>query len=405
MSHVLFINVFGHGHINPTIGLVEELLERGEKVTYIAGEEFRSRIENLGAVFIGYKNFNELEFNNGDIGLTEMEPQLMEIARVYIGIIETVFSIEERFDCIIYDLLFFLGAEIAKVLKVPAISSNSTFAINDKTNYLSDFFARFGPAVKRLLNNPGFTPVVRHLWDKYGIEVPDLFSLHSLKNDINIVYTSKYFQICGNSFDESYKFIGPSIPDRREPMEPALLEHHRSKTIYISLGTIFNRSVEFYKSCLAAFGDMDARIIMSVGRNINMESFRDIPENFVIMDHVPQLEVLKHADLFITHGGMNSANESLYYSVPLIAVPHFFDQPIVAYRVAELGAGIVIEKDKVSPERLKEAAVSIFSNRGYRQNSEKAGKTLRAAGGYKRGVDEILNIINSRKLNGDLILR
>lgn len=405
MSHVLFINVFGHGHINPTIGLVKELIGRGEKVTYIAGEEFREKLENLGAVFIGYKNFNELEFNNGDIDLTGMEPQLMEIAGVYAGIIETVFSIQEKFDCIIYDLLFFLGADIARVLQIPAISSNSTFAINDNTNYLAGFFDRFGPAVKRLLNNPGLAPVISHLWDRYGIRVPDLFSLHSIKNDMNIVYTSKYFQICGSSFDESYKFIGPSIPDRRERMDPALLEHNRRKIIYISLGTIFNRSVDFYKCCFTAFGDMDAKIIMSVGRNIDIKSLTDIPQNFVIMDYVPQLEVLKHADLFITHGGMNSANESLYYSVPMIAVPHFFDQPIVAYRVAELGAGIVIEKDKVSPEILKAAAVSIFSEARYRECSEKTGKTLRAAGGYKKGVDEIINLIHSSQLKEELILR
>ena len=43
MKKVLFINMFGHGHINPTIGLVKELMNRGEQVTYIAGEEFREK--------------------------------------------------------------------------------------------------------------------------------------------------------------------------------------------------------------------------------------------------------------------------------------------------------------------------------------------------------------------------
>lgn len=405
MSHILFINVFGHGHINPTIGLVKELIDRGEKVTYVAGEEFKNTIEGLGAVFIGYKNFNELEFNNGDIGLTEMLPQLKEIARVYVEIIETVFSIEETFDCIIYDLLFFLGSEIARVLKIPAVSSNSTFAINDKTNYLSGFFKMFEPAIERLFKSPDFAPVIGYLWDKYGIKVPDLLSLHTLKNDMNIVFTSRRFQIHGNSFDDSYKFIGPSIWDRNEKIHPSLINRDKSKIIYISLGTIFNRSIEFYSSCFAAFGNMDAKIIMSVGTNIDINSLKAVPENFFIRNYIPQLEVLKHADLFITHGGMNSANEGLYYSVPLIAVPYFFDQPIVAHRVAELGAGIVIEKDKVSPELLKESVINIFSNPVYKANSEKIGKSLRESGGYKKGVDEIFNIINSKKEKGELIFR
>lgn len=405
MSNILFINVFGYGHINPTISIVKEMIDRGEKVTYIAGEEFKDLIEGLGARFIGYKNFNEQEFNNGDISMTEMEPQLMEIARVYIEIIETVFNIQEKFDCIIYDLLFFLGVEVAKALDIPSISSNSTFAINDKTDYFSGFFTMFGPSIDRLLKSPAFSPVINSMMDKYGVRVPDLFSLHTLKNDINMVYTSRYFQIQGDSFDDSYKFIGPSISDRNEEVDPALVTRDRSKIIYISLGTIFNKSVEFYESCFQAFGDMDAKIVMSVGRNIDISMFKKIPQNFVIRNHVPQLEVLKHADIFITHGGMNSTNEALYYSVPLIAVPYFFDQPIVAHRVADLGAGIVIEKDKVSPELLKESVINIFSDPAYKANCEKIGKSLRESGGYKKGVDEIFSIINSNKVKGDLILR
>jgi MGT family glycosyltransferase len=405
MSHILFINVFGYGHINPTLSMVKELIDRGERVTYIAGEEFKNMIESLGAEFIGYKNFNELQFNNGDISLTEMEPQLREIAQVYVEITEIVFGIKEKFDCMIYDLLFFLGSEIARVLEVPAISSNSTFAINYKMNYLAGFFNMFGPAIKRLFKSPDFSPVTDYLWDKFGIRVPDLLNLHTLKNDMNMVFTSRDFQIHGDCFDDSYKFIGPSIWDRNEKIHPSLVSRDRSKIIYISLGTIFNRSVEFYESCFEAFGSMDAKIIMSVGMNIDINCLKDIPENFVIRNYVPQLEVLKHADLFITHGGMNSTNEGLYYSVPLIVVPYFFDQPVVAHRVAELGAGIVIEKEKVSPELLKDSAISIFSNPFYKANSKKIGKSLRESGGYKKGVDEIYNIINSKKEKEDLIFR
>ncbi|AEY67948.1 macrolide family glycosyltransferase [Clostridium sp. BNL1100] len=402
MSHVLFINVFGHGHINPTISIVSELVDRGEKVTYIAGEEFKDKIEGAGARFIGYKNFDELGFNNGDISPTEIEPQLMEIARVYVEIIEIVFSIKDNFDYVIYDSLFFVGAEIAKILKIPAISSNSTFAVNDKTNYLWSFFTRFGPVIKELLNKPDFA-AINFLREKYGIIVPDLLGLHKLKSDLSLVYTSRYFQMNSESFDDSYKFIGPSISDRQEILAPELISKEKSKIIYISLGTIFNKSIEFYESCFEAFRGMDAKIIMSVGMNIDIDSFKDIPDNFIIRNYVPQLEILKHADLFITHGGMNSTNEGLYYSVPLIVVPHFFDQPVVAYRVAELGAGIVIEKDKVSPALLKDSVTKILSDKSYKVNSEKIGKSLRESGGNKKGVDEILILKDRKKAAGELI--
>ena len=50
---------------------------------------------------------------------------------------------------------------------------------------------------------------------------------------------------------------------------------------------------------------------------------------------------------------MNSTNEGLYYDVPLVLIPQSVDQPAVANRVAEIGAGIVIEKDKVTSSGIK----------------------------------------------------
>lgn len=78
----------------------------------------------------------------------------------------------------------------------------------------------------------------------------------------------------------------------------------------------------------------------------------------------------------------------------MILIPQFADQPFVASRVAKLGAGIVIEKDKVTPEALKQSVVKILTDNKFRRNSEKIGKSLREAGGYKKGVDEILNLKN-----------
>ena len=132
---------------------------------------------------------------------------------------------------------------------------------------------------------------------------------------------------------------------------------------------------------------------MSIGESIDVNTFKSIPSNFIVRNYVSQLEILKQADVFITHGGMNSTNEGLYYDVPLVLVPQSGDQPFVAKRVEELGAGIIIEKDKVTPEILKQSVVNILSDSNFRMNSKKIGESLREAGGFKKGVDEILNLL------------
>ena len=51
MSKVMFFNVPGYGHINPTLPLVEELVNRGEEVIYYSTEKFREKIERTGSHF------------------------------------------------------------------------------------------------------------------------------------------------------------------------------------------------------------------------------------------------------------------------------------------------------------------------------------------------------------------
>jgi UDP:flavonoid glycosyltransferase YjiC (YdhE family) len=51
MSKVLFFCIPAHGHVNPTLPLVEKLVENGEQVVYYCADEFRAKIEQTGAEF------------------------------------------------------------------------------------------------------------------------------------------------------------------------------------------------------------------------------------------------------------------------------------------------------------------------------------------------------------------
>ncbi|MCV5706991.1 UDP-glucosyltransferase, partial [Escherichia coli] len=88
---------------------------------------------------------------------------------------------------------------------------------------------------------------------------------------------------------------------------------------------------------------------LSVGKHIDTNQLKNVPPNFKVYNYVPQLEVLKQANLFITHGGMNSSSESLYFGVPMIVIPVMGDQPIVAQRIEDLKAGIQLNLKKLTP--------------------------------------------------------
>ena len=68
------------------------------------------------------------------------------------------------------------------------------------------------------------------------------------------------------------------------------------------MGTVFNQQMDFYYICFEAFKNFPATIILSVGKHIDINQLKNIPSNFKVYNYVPQLEVLKQANLFITHG-------------------------------------------------------------------------------------------------------
>lgn len=68
-----------------------------------------------------------------------------------------------------------------------------------------------------------------------------------------------------------------------------------------------------------------------------MEEFGKLPENLSVYSYVDQIGVLKKADAFLSHWGMNSVNESLYFGVPLVMRLQTSEQGGVARRAEQLG--------------------------------------------------------------------
>ena len=215
-------------------------------------------------------------------------------------------------------------------------------------------------------------------------------------SDLNIVYTSRHFQPCAESFDDRFQFIGPSVDLRSEPASAPSNETAETDVIYVSLGTLFNADPAFYRTCFDAFGGQGARVIMSIGTAIAEASLGPPPANVVVKPWVSQLDVLRRTSVFVSHGGMNSVSESLHHGVPLVLVPQMGEQEIVARRVEDLGAGLCITKTEVTADVLRQSVRRVQSDERFRIQAALAGKSFAAAGGAARGADAILAFTRAR---------
>jgi MGT family glycosyltransferase len=407
MAKAFFFNIRAHGHMNPTFPLVRELVDRGETITYYTGEEFQEKVETAGAEFRTYESLGEgVGFQFGDYGVGS--PSLVLMARIMIQFTEDVLPPlldvlrREQPDWILHDFTCIWGLLAAEILAIPAVASIPQFPISYQTRpdpypgMWRDYFRHFVTGIPHLWP---FKRVARRIGAAYKTRPITLMGFMSNHEDLNIVFTSRYFQPNADNFDESFVFVGPSIAPRDEtidfPLEfPA---HCTGPLVYISLGTtIFSANVAFYQACFQAFGDTDKRVILSAGRWTDSESLADAPPNFIIRPYVPQLEILKLADVFITHGGMGSVSEGLLHGVPLIVVPQTSDQPFVAQRVRRLGAGYVLHKRSARPAELDQLVDAIVADEGVRAECNRIAESFKEAGGFIRAADEILDHVSAQ---------
>lgn len=391
MARVLFINAGSEGHINPTIGVVQELISRGEEVVYFSIEAFRERMEETGAIVrtLDDQQFIKAFISGGRNYLLERVNGLLLTADIVIpSVLEQIKG--EHFDYIIHDSMFGCGRLIAQILKLPAINSCTSFVqTKESFDQLLEQFYTEAPAEIVKAVGVRFQSLTAKIKEQYGVEIHSPYEAFCNPAPLTIVYTIREFQPYGEVFDQTYKFVGPSISSRLTPDHCDLSVIQGKEVIYISMGTVFNQAVDFYKLCFEAFGNTDYTMVMSIGNKVPIYELGDIPQNFIVKSYVPQMDVLQHTKIFITHGGMNSAHEGLYYGVPLIVIPQSADQPIIAEQVVNIGAGIQLQMKRLTATELREAVERVLTLPSFKKAVATIKDSFRTSGGSHQAVDEI----------------
>lgn len=371
--NILFINLPYYGHFVPTVGLVQELIKKGCQVTYLMPYDWESKVLESGAEFQGYPNHKKLS---------------EQIKNAY----SSAEQIIAEYDLVIYEQFFFLGKHLAEKYNKSVVRIFTAPVTNEKL-------------MREYIQSGGPLGIFKYKWIAKSWTREILEALHIeavLQTDnwldeivynppeLNLIYTLQEYQPFVEEFDKNqYRFLGPSVYERKEH-DWNFIKGERP-LIYISLGTVVKGADSFFQNCIETFRGEDVDVILSTGHQFQ-KKLKSIPGNVHVFRNVSQIEVLKQADVFVTHGGMNSISEAMVHAVPMVVIPFMADQPVNARRVEELGLGKKLDYRALKQPVLKQMVFSVLTDVKIRENMLQFQNLSQKAPGNKGAAELILEI-------------
>lgn len=359
-TSIFFYGIPAYGHLHSNLYLTGCLSAVGYRVVYYSMEPYRREIEANGCEFRAYPlDRDSIDASDGDKPL-KLYRLILEYTRDMLPHLLAEAEKEKPYR-VIFDSLALWGRAVGEIMKIPSCSFYS-IAVMDRVGgnafwaYASGFsasFLRYAGEFNRAMD------VRRKLRQTYGIRKLGVLSVLMNRGSSNLMGYSKDFQPGGSKLGSSYVFLGPLAPFRNV-IQTNDFVCPDDRLIYISLGTVFNQDTGLLREILRQFGQKHPvdgepyknenswNVVMvwnmeTAGRNTDTrkDEWKHC-DNFIIRPFVNQGEILKHADLFITAGGMNSIHEALYYGVPCLMCPQQGEQRLNAGQFEALGFGRIL---------------------------------------------------------------
>jgi zeaxanthin glucosyltransferase len=158
--------------------------------------------------------------------------------------------------------------------------------------------------------------------------------------------------------------------------------------IYASMGTLQNGLEPVFTTIAEAVGERPGtQIVMSVGPILEVAQIKSLPKNAIVVNHAPQIDLLKRSTLCITHAGLNTTLESLAQGVPMLAIPVTNDQPGVAARIVYSKTGLALPLPELTTPKLSSLIDEVLADGIYRENAQAMKRAIAKTNGLEKAVD------------------
>ncbi|WEO78910.1 glycosyltransferase [Cryobacterium sp. SO2] len=162
-----------------------------------------------------------------------------------------------------------------------------------------------------------------------------------------------------------HAFLGSAV--RTEADDPDvsrwLAEADDRPIVYVSFGSFLSVRGDVLARVAEALRGLDVRVAIAVG-STDAAELGPIPDSWLVRSFLPQVAILAHAALAVTHGGNNSVTEAMTAGVPLLVLPFSTDQFAGAAALDESGFGLSLDPNTATADALRQAAVALLELSG-----------------------------------------
>ncbi|MCM3923397.1 UDP glycosyltransferase [Frankia sp. AiPs1] len=383
--HIAMIGCTTPSHVYPSLGVIAELVRRGHRVSYAIGDRLAGLITPTGAEPVTFTSTLPAEDGDWpDNPAAELATQMFLTEGIATLPLLAEHYRDDRPDLLIHDI----GAQAARVLganwDVPAVLLSPTWVA------WAGFEQQHGAGLEAMRTSvPGkeyheactawlaANGIDRDAWDWMGEQQPIISLIPPVLQPL---------------FDQvrpGVQFVGPCLDPARLAEQTWTAPDDGRRVLLVSLGTLFNDRPDILRAAAEAFADTDWQVVMAIGQRVDPACLGPLPANVEAHRSVPQLAVLAAASAFITHAGMGSCVEALYFGVPTVAIPLAAEQFGNAAILTALGVGQLLPAEQVRPALLRGAVEAVASSPAIAGRLATIRATVRAHGGVAAAADAI----------------
>ncbi|GAA3973441.1 macrolide-inactivating glycosyltransferase [Streptomyces marokkonensis] len=387
-AHIAMFSIAAHGHVNPSLEVIRELVARGHRVTYAIPPLFAEKVAETGAE---PKLWNSTLPGPdadpeawGTTLLDNVEPFFHDAVQALPQLIEAYRGDEP--DLVLHDITSYPARVLGHRWNVPVVSLSPNLVAWE--GYDKEIGEPMWEEPLKTERGQAYYARFRAWLEENGITVhPDVFTSYP---DRSLVLIPKALQPNADRVDEkTYTFVGACQGDRSAEGEWQR-PHGAEKVVLVSLGSSFTKQPAFYRECVEAFGGLPGwHVVLQVGKHVDAAELGDLPDNVEVRSWVPQLAILKEADLFVTHAGAGGSQEGLATATPMIAVPQAVDQFGNADMLQGLGVARHLPTEEATAEALRTAALALVDDPEVARRLAELQARMAKEGGTRRAADLI----------------